>query len=477
MKGCQISAIIADYMDIKVITVRKEGSLLQICLKGIDLTQVGQDTIMEKESGEDVVENLRGLWTNVPPRRKTKTGAKNLGGESNSLKPHGSHFDALEKTTEKFGTETTEAFVDVIPTNKVTNKINYNVWVKIWTKFNKAKGRGRPAMKDISNMSMASSSRGETDQQKKVNPKNNTQIVKLNKGKLDSSVLQPSQAVSVSDKVSEWVRNQNVQSTKWAFIFGHQPPNITGGHHRLVNEREADKLIDALASDATDSFCTVEDMNLAEGQDHTIGEDGNVIGASSTKFKVNMMELIKIQSIDILFGSEPRIGGDKALKMVKSLGFSNFEVVDPTGFSGDFNDMLKTNDKMGGILLHRLRGFKKWFDENNMIDLGYSGPKFTWTNNRVFERIDRVQWDQGSSSTLAKSHSLVEPLKHWNIAVFGDLKQRKTQLLARLNGIQQDQEALCSKSQESNGYKGVTEILSFSTSPLLLEDAGTKSKN
>ena len=60
----------------------------------------------------------------------------------------------------------------------------------------------------------------------------------------------------------------------------------------------------------------------------------NARGASSTKFKVNMMELIKIHSIDVLFVCEPRIGGDKALKMVKSLGFSNFEVVDPIGFSG-----------------------------------------------------------------------------------------------------------------------------------------------
>ncbi|KAH0976267.1 hypothetical protein GBA52_025986 [Prunus armeniaca] len=44
--------------------------------------------------------------------------------------------------------------------------------------------------------------------------------------------------------------------------------------------------------------------------------------------------------------------------------------------------------------------------------------------------------DRGSGSALAKSHSLVEPLKHWNLAGFYHLKQRKPQLLARLNGIQ-----------------------------------------
>ncbi|CAL9019238.1 unnamed protein product [Prunus brigantina] len=47
-----------------------------------------------------------------------------------------------------------------------------------------------------------------------------------------------------------------------------------------------------------------------------------------------------------------------------------------------------------------------------------------------------LQWDQGSGSALTKSLNLVEPLKHWNLTVFGHLKQRKASLLARLNGIQ-----------------------------------------
>ncbi|KAH0976260.1 hypothetical protein GBA52_025993 [Prunus armeniaca] len=76
---------------------------------------------------------------NIPSRRKTKTGAKSWGGESNSLKPRGSRFDALKRITEDFGTETTEANVDVIPTNKVTNKFHYDAGVKIWTKSNNRK--------------------------------------------------------------------------------------------------------------------------------------------------------------------------------------------------------------------------------------------------------------------------------------------------------------------------------------------------
>lgn len=75
------------------------------------------------------------------------------------------------------------------------------------------------------------------------------------------------------------VSNQNLQSTVGAFIFGHQPPNITSGHDKLAKERETDKMSDTLASDAADSFCTTEGMEIAEGQENTIGGDGaNVVG-------------------------------------------------------------------------------------------------------------------------------------------------------------------------------------------------------
>ncbi|XP_021803522.1 uncharacterized protein LOC110747700, partial [Prunus avium] len=166
--------------------------------------QVRQDTNMEKESGEVEVESLRGPWMNVPPRRKTKNGAKPSSGGSNNLKSHGSRFGALERLTEDVGLETTEALVDDAPNNKGPNKVNSDTEVKIWTKSNKAKGGGRQAMKDISNRSMASSSRRETDQQIIVNPKDNSQTGYPNKGKFVSSKLQPSQAVPANEKVSDW---------------------------------------------------------------------------------------------------------------------------------------------------------------------------------------------------------------------------------------------------------------------------------
>ncbi|XP_021799965.1 uncharacterized protein LOC110744298 [Prunus avium] len=49
----------------------------------------------------------------------------------------------------------------------------------------------------------------------------------------------------------------------------------------------------------------------------------------------------------------------------------------PWLLAGDFNDILQVEDKVGGVSLCKLTGMKKWFDANSMIDLGFSGPRFT----------------------------------------------------------------------------------------------------
>lgn len=186
-------------------------------------------------------------------------------------------------------------------------------------------------------------------------------------------------------------------------------------------------------------------------------------GATCAKFGVNVLELVRTHHMDILFVCEPQISGGKAIFVAKSLGFSNYEIVNPIGFSsglwllrnenkvvvdilginvqaiaacvswpgqlpwfftavyaklnsvnreklwdylnfvvgchqfpwllaGDFIEMLSVEDKLGGAVLSRLKEFKSWVNVNDMVDFGFSGPKFTWTNNRMFERIDRVIW-------------------------------------------------------------------------------------
>ena len=63
---------------------------------------------------------------------------------------------------------------------------------------------------------------------------------------------------------------------------------------------------------------------------------------------------------------------------------------------GNFNEVLCGENKFGGnqVNLNRALEFKGCLDERNMLDLGFMGPKFTWTNRRsisnlILERIDR----------------------------------------------------------------------------------------
>ncbi|KAK9986163.1 hypothetical protein SO802_031114 [Lithocarpus litseifolius] len=63
---------------------------------------------------------------------------------------------------------------------------------------------------------------------------------------------------------------------------------------------------------------------------------------------------------------------------------------------GDFSEVLIGDDKFGGrhININRALEFKDCVDTYNFLDLGFSGPKFTWSNKRqvsnlILERIDR----------------------------------------------------------------------------------------
>ncbi|XP_030929600.1 uncharacterized protein LOC115955566 [Quercus lobata] len=62
---------------------------------------------------------------------------------------------------------------------------------------------------------------------------------------------------------------------------------------------------------------------------------------------------------------------------------------------GDFNEVLCGEDKFRGnqVNLNRALEFKECLDECNMLDLGFTGPKYTWMNCRpitslILERID-----------------------------------------------------------------------------------------
>ena len=68
----------------------------------------------------------------------------------------------------------------------------------------------------------------------------------------------------------------------------------------------------------------------------------------------------------------------------------------PWIIAGDFNEPLADVDKFGGrpVSINRSLLFKDCLDKCNMVDMGFSGPRYTWTNRReisslIQERIDR----------------------------------------------------------------------------------------
>ena len=87
---------------------------------------------------------------------------------------------------------------------------------------------------------------------------------------------------------------------------------------------------------------------------------------------------------------------------------------------GDFNDILLCEEKWGGNRpsISRIREFRNCLNACNMIDLGFSGPKYTWSNchdmiSLIMERLDRVlansNWrilfPEASVTHLPRTHS------------------------------------------------------------------------
>ncbi|XP_038970577.1 uncharacterized protein LOC120104120 [Phoenix dactylifera] len=70
----------------------------------------------------------------------------------------------------------------------------------------------------------------------------------------------------------------------------------------------------------------------------------------------------------------------------------------PLLMAGDFNCIVGSHEKMGGkpfTYKRKIKEFQEFLDSNGLVDLGFSGPQFTWCNNqqgwaRVWERLDRA---------------------------------------------------------------------------------------
>ncbi|KAL2251643.1 UNVERIFIED_CONTAM: hypothetical protein Sindi_2286600 [Sesamum indicum] len=63
---------------------------------------------------------------------------------------------------------------------------------------------------------------------------------------------------------------------------------------------------------------------------------------------------------------------------------------------GDFNTMLHTHENQGGTIssLGSIEDFNDMVLDSGLTDAGFEGEPFTWTNKRVWRRLDRVLYSQ-----------------------------------------------------------------------------------
>ncbi|OMO49887.1 Endonuclease/exonuclease/phosphatase [Corchorus capsularis] len=143
-------------------------------------------------------------------------------------------------------------------------------------------------------------------------------------------------------------------------------------------------------------------------------------GAGNKKFCQHAIDMIQTYKPSIMAVVEPTISGATARKVAQCLRMRKFHVVDSERFAGgiwlcweesildvevdipwvvmgDFNDVLSSSEKFGGVVpsTGRCMSFKGMISSCGLIDLGFSGPRFMWCNKRkglarVQERLDRV---------------------------------------------------------------------------------------
>nr|XP_023878431.1 uncharacterized protein LOC111990897 [Quercus suber] len=68
----------------------------------------------------------------------------------------------------------------------------------------------------------------------------------------------------------------------------------------------------------------------------------------------------------------------------------------PWSLMGDFNEVLFEDEKLGGnvICQRRARAIQECMDACQMMDLGFSGPKFTWSNKRGIDDLIQCRLDR-----------------------------------------------------------------------------------
>ena len=170
-------------------------------------------------------------------------------------------------------------------------------------------------------------------------------------------------------------------------VINHRPAVFVVTETRVGGDRAA-KIIDDLPFDGSitnDTIGYVGGLWILWKS-----EEVEILPLSSTKQEIHATVKMRSSNISwLLFAiyASPRLAERRIL-------WGNLKTVAhlhnlPWLKIGDFNEVLCDDDKFGGnhVNLNRALEFKDYLDECNMVDLGFAGPKFTWTIRRPISSL------------------------------------------------------------------------------------------
>ncbi|KAM1139875.1 hypothetical protein ACFX19_040718 [Malus domestica] len=198
------------------------------------------------------------------------------------------------------------------------------------------RGRPRKALGDISNKEKGGSSgfnMGATSANLKLgNTSSQSPKSSLRKVNAKSGL-----ATTLSNDVQ--VNGMDIQETAYDAAdkgiqnYGHEPPYIV----------QKDTYMSVMISLENGSLVN---ETMIDAQTGVVGAPSSLVetGAGGKSFSVTVKDLVRLNRVNIFAILEPRISGERAIEVIKGLGFSNYYVVDANGFS----DSVDVN---GGVCL------------------------------------------------------------------------------------------------------------------------------
>ncbi|KAL5750859.1 hypothetical protein ACOSP7_025462 [Xanthoceras sorbifolium] len=128
-------------------------------------------------------------------------------------------------------------------------------------------------------------------------------------------------------------------------------------------------------------------------------------GLGSPRIFRSLRSLLRREHLVLVFLSETRLDASRVNGICLSLGFDGGFDVDrwiggsslPWIIGGDFNEVLRDEEKVGGRFRSHaaISSFRDAIDSCRLVDIGYQGSLFTWSNRQngdslIQERLDRV---------------------------------------------------------------------------------------